>query len=97
VFIHHVQTPFPKPLKSQHTIFEFSVKTNNGVQLQSQDWQDVRDQLVSPADYRFTQAIGSATQEKVSILMIEPDGSSTAIEFPVTHFLVSGRIPRPAS
>lgn len=165
VFIHHVQNSFPKPLKSQHTIFEFSVKTNNGVLLQSPDWQDVREQLVSPADYRFTQAIGSAmreagvdafqfvsaravqadmralnnlstasglrgpaakcvginwglfrpaafhkakpfdlrpmiavtTLEKVSILVIEPDGSSTAVEFPVTHFLVSGRISRPAS
>jgi hypothetical protein len=165
VSIHDVQVPLPKPLRSQHTIFEFSVKTNNGVQLQSPDWQDVRNQLANPADYRFTQAIGSAvreagvdafqfisaravqagmralddqstksglrspaakfaginwglfrptafhknkpadlrpmiaiaTREKVSILVIESDGSSTAVEFPVTHFMVSGCIPRPAS
>lgn len=156
VFVHDTQMPFPKPVRSQHTIFEVTVKTSSGVRLQSSDWRDVRDQLVSPVDYRFTQAIGTemreagveafqfisaravqagmrslddqskdyvginwglfrpgafhkakpsnlrpmivvTTKEKVSIIVTEPDGSSTALEFPATHFVVSGRIPRPAS
>ena len=165
VFVHDTQVPFPKPVKSQHTLFEVSVKTNNGVKLQSPDWLNVRSQLVDPEDYRFTQAIGTemreagveafqfisaravqvglrslddqptegglqnlatdyvginwglfepsafqktqpsnprpmiviTTKENVSIVMTETDGSSTASEFPVTHFMVSGRIPRPAS
>lgn len=143
VFIHDTQVPFPKFLKSQHIIFEVSVNTGSGLKLQSPDWRDVRDQLVSPMDYQFTQAIGTemreagveafqfisaravsaginwglfspnafykhspsnfrpmivvTTKEKVSIVVTESDGSSTAIEFPVTHFMVSGRIPRPAS
>lgn len=143
VFVYDTRVPFPKPVKSQHTIFEVAVKTDSGVKLQSPDWQDVRDQLASPVDYRFTQAIGTemreagveafqfisaraveaginwglfsprafqkakpsnlrpmiavTTKEKVSISVTEPDGTSTAIEYPVTHFMISGRIPRPAS
>lgn len=165
VFIHDTLLPFPKPVKSQHTIFEVSIKTSKGVKLQSPDWLDVRDRLVDPVDYRFTQTIGTTmreveveafqfisaravqlgmrnldnqptesglqnvaadyvginwglfepsafqktkpsnlrpiivitTKENVSVLMTESDGSSTALEFPVNSFMISGRIPRPAS
>jgi len=165
VFIHHTQKPFPRPVKSQHTLFEVAVQTDKGLKLQSQDWQDVRAMLTDPVDYRFTQRLGSdmrsvgieafqfisaravqvgirspdhhstvdglrdlnadcaginwalftprafqesspsnprqmiavATNEKVSIVVTEPDGSSTAVAFPANAFMVSGQMPRPAA
>lgn len=165
VFVTDPEEPFPKPVKSQHTIFEVPVATEKGIKLQSDAWQDLHPDLAHPKDYSLTQEVGSsmrsagveafqfisaravqagirqigsrrtvpglhdmsadsvgvnwalftpkafnktrpanlrpmiavATQKKVSIVVTEPDGSSTAVEYPVEMFLVDGTVPRPAA
>lgn len=63
VFVRDTTKPFPRPVKSHHTIFEASVGVEKGLQLQSSAWRDVRDQLTHPSDYAFTQALGGEMRE----------------------------------
>ncbi|GBO89139.1 RES family NAD+ phosphorylase [Marinobacter salsuginis] len=60
VFVTDPEEPFPKPVKSQHTIFEVDIASKRGVKLQSDAWNDLHPDLVHPKDYRFTQDVGSA-------------------------------------
>ena len=63
VFVRDTAMPFPKPVKSHHTIFEASVGLEKGLQLQSSAWRDVRDRLTHPSDYGFTQALGGEMRQ----------------------------------
>jgi hypothetical protein len=60
VFVTDPEKPFPKPVKSQHTIFEVTVATRRGLKLQSDAWRDLHPDLTHPRDYRFTQEVGSS-------------------------------------
>jgi len=77
--------------------------TEGGLQNLATDYVGINWGLFEPSAFQKTQPsnprpmIVITTKENVSVVMTETDGSSTALEFPVTHFMVSGRIPRPAS
>ncbi|WP_138437945.1 RES family NAD+ phosphorylase [Marinobacter shengliensis] len=93
VFVVHGKKPFPKPVRSQHTIFEVRVDTERGVRLQGHHWLDVREQMVDPVDYTFTQKLGTELREakveafqfisaravQAGMRSIEPSGERTGV------------------
>lgn len=63
VFISHLETPFPKPVKTLHTLFGARIHTDKGIRLQKESWQDMHEALASPSDYRTSQNLGSEMRE----------------------------------
>lgn len=63
VFLNHLAEPFPKPLRTQHTVFGARVRTDQGVRLQDQAWDSLHKELTHPADYATSQALGSTMRE----------------------------------
>lgn len=63
VFISHLEIPFPKPVKTLHTLFGARIRTDRGIRLQKDTWQDMHKELVSPSDYRTSQNLGSEMRE----------------------------------
>ena len=60
-FYYDMQTPPPSQLlKTQHTIFSFDYKTDQGIQLQNPPFDKYANELRNPKDYSATQALGSA-------------------------------------
>ena len=60
-FYHDMQAPPPKrQLRSQHTLFEFRYRTQQGAKLHSPGFDRHQERLRDPADYSATQALGSA-------------------------------------
>lgn len=59
VFLSHVETPFPEPLTTLHTVFSARIRTDAGIRLQDSAWQDLHRTLTDPANYRESQALGS--------------------------------------
>src|SRR5690606_36383152 len=59
VFTSHVSEPFKRPLTTLHTLFSARLSSELGVQLQSEQWQDLHKTLTDPLSYRETQALGT--------------------------------------
>ncbi|MBW7469756.1 RES family NAD+ phosphorylase [Marinobacter sp. M216] len=59
VFINHVVTPFPKPLRTLHTVFGARIRTERGVRLQGNAWRELHEELTHPSSYELTQSLGS--------------------------------------
>lgn len=59
VFTSHVSEPFKRPLTTLHTLFSARFSSELGVQLQSEQWQDLHKTLTDPVSYRETQALGT--------------------------------------
>lgn len=59
VFISHLVTPFPKPLRTLHTVFGARVRTEHGVRLQNPEWQQLHEDLTHPSSYTLTQKLGT--------------------------------------
>jgi len=64
LFLDHLAVPFPKPLRTLHTVFGARVRTNKGIRLQNAEWSEHHQALSHPSDYRASQALGSAMREK---------------------------------
>lgn len=61
VFWYSMTAPPPKSsIQSAHTLFSASYSSTQGVRLQAAPFSAYQAQLVDPADYRATQALGSA-------------------------------------
>ncbi|MBU0603388.1 MAG: RES family NAD+ phosphorylase [Gammaproteobacteria bacterium] len=63
VFWHGMATPPARPLSTQHSVFEARYATALGVRLQHAPFDAWHASLTDPADYRTTQALGSAMRE----------------------------------
>ncbi|MGM0767694.1 MAG: RES family NAD+ phosphorylase [Pseudomonadota bacterium] len=59
VFISHLAVPFPRPLRTLHTVFGARIRTERGVRLQDSGWQDLHGALTHPSRYGTPQALGS--------------------------------------
>lgn len=59
VFISHMTVPFPKPLRTLHTVFGARVRTEHGIRLQDQAWRELHEDLTHPSSYALTQSLGS--------------------------------------
>ncbi|MBW0146125.1 RES family NAD+ phosphorylase [Marinobacter arenosus] len=59
VFISHVAVPFPKPLRTLHTVFGARIRTEHGVRLQGKAWNELHEDLTHPSSYAMTQSLGS--------------------------------------
>ncbi len=55
--------PPPAPLRTQHSVFETPYASARGIRLQRSPFDAWQDALTDPADYRATQALGSAMRE----------------------------------
>ncbi|AZT83779.1 RES domain-containing protein [Marinobacter sp. NP-4(2019)] len=63
VFISDMVVPYPKPLKTLHTLFATRVRTSRGVRLQDKTWEDLHDALTNPASYDACQNLGTTMRE----------------------------------
>lgn len=63
VFWSGMATPLAGKLDTQHTLFGAAWRTEHGLQLQAPPFDRYRTLLVSPDDYRASQALGSAMRE----------------------------------
>jgi hypothetical protein len=63
LFWHGQTVPPAAAYTTQHTVFEADYATEHGLQLQSPACADHRSVLTAPADYRATQALGTAMRE----------------------------------
>lgn len=59
VFMSHLKIPFKRPLTTLHTVFSARFRSERGVRLQSEHWQDLHLTLADPASYRESQAMGT--------------------------------------
>ncbi|MEC9387698.1 MAG: RES family NAD+ phosphorylase, partial [Pseudomonadota bacterium] len=59
VFMSHLKVPFKRPLTTLHTVFSARFRTERGVRLQSEHWQDLHHTLADPVSYRESQALGT--------------------------------------
>lgn len=59
VFTSHVSEPFKRPLTTLHTLFSARFRSEHGVRLQADQWQDLHPALTDPVSYRETQALGT--------------------------------------
>lgn len=59
VFWYGMATPPAKKLDTQHTLFEAHYKSGQGLRLQDAPFKEYAEQLVHPADYHATQALGA--------------------------------------
>jgi len=59
VFISDMVTPYPKPLKTQHTVFSARMRTDKGLRLQNQAWADMHEALTAPDSYDACQSLGT--------------------------------------
>lgn len=59
VFISHLSVPFPKPLKTLHTVFGARIRSERGVRLQDFTWQELHEPLTHPSSYTLTQSLGT--------------------------------------
>ncbi|MDX5333164.1 MAG: RES family NAD+ phosphorylase [Gammaproteobacteria bacterium] len=60
VFRAGMAEPPPDPINTRHTLFRAGYATKQGLRLQQAPCERFRDTLADPADYRATQALGSA-------------------------------------
>ncbi|PSF12185.1 RES domain-containing protein [Marinobacter fuscus] len=58
VFLSHVAEPFARPLTTLHTVFSARFRSERGIRLQADNWQDLHAELTSPINYRESQALG---------------------------------------
>ncbi|MBY6032254.1 RES family NAD+ phosphorylase [Marinobacter daepoensis] len=59
VFISHLEKPFSRPLTTLHTVFSARFRTERGLRLHSETWQDLHQTLSDPFSYRESQAMGT--------------------------------------
>lgn len=59
VFLSHLETPFPRPLTTLHTLFSVRIRTAKGIRLQEEAWRDLHEVLTDPVSYRESQALGT--------------------------------------
>ncbi|MBW4933068.1 RES family NAD+ phosphorylase [Marinobacter sp. F4206] len=59
VFTGHVTKPFPKPLRTLHTVFGARIRTERGIRLQGNAWRELHDEMTHPSSYELTQRLGS--------------------------------------
>lgn len=59
VFLSHLETAFPRPLTTLHTLFSVRIRTAKGVRLQEEAWRDLHEALTDPVSYRESQALGT--------------------------------------
>ena len=59
VFVSHVAKPFPKPLRTLHTVFGARIRSERGLRLQSPAWRELHEELTHPSSYAVTQALGT--------------------------------------
>lgn len=55
-----METPPPRPIRSQHTLFGANYLADKGLQLQHLPFKTHQALLIDPADYSSTQALGTA-------------------------------------
>jgi len=60
LFWHGMASPPPRKLDTQHTLFAAAYRSRNALQLQHPPFDGHADALRHPADYRATQALGTA-------------------------------------
>ncbi|MEX2476012.1 RES family NAD+ phosphorylase [Marinobacter sp.] len=63
VFINDMVSPYPRPLKTLHTLFATRMRTGRGIRLQDNAWEDLHEELTDPASYDACQQVGTAMRE----------------------------------
>lgn len=63
VFINDMVSPYPRPLKTLHTLFATRMRTSRGIRLQDNAWADLHEDLTHPARYDACQQLGTAMRE----------------------------------
>ena len=71
LFLEHMQTPYAKPIDSEHTAFSVSVRSDKALNLRAERYSNIREGLVNRSDYQFTQIIGQWATEKRGAEMIQ--------------------------
>lgn len=70
VFLHHMLTPYDKPVRSQHMMFSIDVNTLKSADLTLSDFASFDMQLSNPNDYQFSQAVGRLFQDEQQVDLI---------------------------
>ncbi len=97
---HDMLIPPPKPIDSCHTLFEFSYRTDSGIDLSSYQHAEIGALLADPAHYRATQNLGSRLREQRAELLVYPsarclqNGRNIAIFSPLAVFSSVPEMPQ---
>lgn len=90
----------PKPIDSCHTLFEFSYRTDSGLDLSSYQHAEIGSLLADPVDYRATQNLGLRLREQHAELLVYPsarclqNGRNIAIFSPSAVFSSVPEMPQ---
>ncbi len=90
----------PKPIDSCHTLFEFSYRTDSGLDLSSYHHAEIGPLLADPVDYRATQSLGLRLREQSAELLVYPsarclqNGRNIAIFSPLAVFSSVPEMPQ---
>ena len=88
IFLDDMQTEYTKEIDSAYSLFSASVRSQRCLDLRSEAFSDVQQQLVDPQHYAFCQTVGewAVNQQQVEVIRTEsarwPDGTNVAIAEP---------------
>lgn len=90
----------PHAIDTCHTLFEFSYRSDAGIDLSSYDYADVADELKDPISYTATQQLGQRLREQSAEVLVYPSarcvngGRNIALFSPAAIFSNTPELPQ---
>ncbi len=90
----------PHAIDTCHTLFEFSYRSDSGVDLSSYDYAEAADELKNPVSYTDTQALGQRLREQSTEVLVYPSarcvngGRNIALFSPSAIFSNTPELPQ---